>query len=462
MTSSSAANPHTQALANYVAGLTYDAIPEAVRTRIKLLILDALGCGIYGSTRHHVALLSNTLRNTDRTLSCSQWATPHRLSAPHAALVNGTMVQGFELDDTHHRGTLHGGSVILPAVVALSELRDVSGRDFLTAVVAGYEVGSRVGMCMGQEHLAQGWHAPATLGTFAAAAAAASCLRLPADQAVHALGIAGTQACGLMAAQYGAMVKSMHAGRAAQSGLYAACLAEAGFTGIMNVFESEYGGFCTTFSRSQDRFRLGELSSELESRYETLQVTLKFYSCAASIHNTLDAIRLVHTRRPFTADEVDAVVVHGSKSTVDHVGFKYSPDGLTAAQMNLSYCTATMLLEGDVFVDQFSESARTDARRVALAAKVTMREDPAITAKGAPARHLSRVHVRLTDGSEYEETVGAGHGSGFASEAEVVGKFSKLARCVYPQNMCDDIVNRVLALEKVQNAKSLTALLALK
>src|SRR6185312_11857784 len=98
-------------------------------------------------------------------------------------------------------------------------------------------------------------------------------------QTVHALGIAGTQSAGLMAAQYGAMVKRMHAGRAAQSGLYGALLAANGFTGIVDVFESPYGGFCTTFSRSNDRFDLNELSSGLGREWETLRISLKFYSC---------------------------------------------------------------------------------------------------------------------------------------------------------------------------------------
>ncbi len=139
----------------------------------------------------------------------------------------------------------------------------MSGRDFLRAAVAGYEIGPRVGKCMGPQHIGQGWHSGATVGVFSAAAGAARALQLSAEQAVHALGIAGTQSAGLMAAQYGAMVKRMHAGRAAQSGLYGALLAEAGFTGIVDVFESPYGGFCTTFSRSRDRFNLDELSWEL-------------------------------------------------------------------------------------------------------------------------------------------------------------------------------------------------------
>ena len=157
----------------------------------------------------------------------------------------------------HRTAVLHVGAVTLPALIAAAESHArLSGREFLTAAVAGYEIGPRVGLCMGQEHIGQGWHSGATVGVFSAAAGAARALSLSADATVHALGIAGTQSSGLMAAQYGAMVKRMHAGRAAQSGLYAALLASQGFTGIVDVFEAPYGGFCTTFSRSQDRFDL--------------------------------------------------------------------------------------------------------------------------------------------------------------------------------------------------------------
>ena len=215
---------------------------------------------------------------------------------------------------------------------------------------------------MGQEHIGQGWHSGATVGVFSAAAGAARGLKLTAEQTVHALGIAGTQSAGLMAAQFGAMVKRMHAGRSAQSGLYGALLAEHGFTGIVDVFEAPYGGFCTTFSRSTDRFNMDELTAALGERFETMRISLKFYSCVGSNHTTLDAIRAMQSRRPFTTDELERIVVHGSQVTVDHVGWPYRPEGLTSAQLNLPFCVATLLLHGDVFVDQFTPDAVHDER----------------------------------------------------------------------------------------------------
>lgn len=458
-------NPYTKGVAAFVADLTYEQIPADVIARIKLLILDSIGCAIYGTELPWSRILMQTLGGLDQTEACTVWGTDQRLSAPHAALVNGTLVQSFELDDVHRAGVLHVGAVTLPALVGAAELRPgMSGRDFLRAAVAGYEIGPRVGLCMGPEHIGQGWHSGATVGVFSAAAGAAAGLQLSVGQTVHALGIAGTQAAGLMAAQYGAMVKRMHAGRAAQSGLYGALFAEAGFTGIVDVFESPYGGFCTTFSRSQDRFSLAELTAGLGERFETFGVALKFYSCVASNHTTLDALRAIAMRRPFRPDEVAKIVVHGSQATVDHVGWPYRPQGLTSAQMNLPFCVATLLIEGDVFVDQFTEGAVTDPRRMALAAKVEVVHDPAITARGAKLRHMVQVEVQFIDQTRDSEIVEAPRGSEqkFASEADIVEKFRKLARRRFEDAQVDRIVELVLGCDKLANIGELISALARK
>ena len=456
-------NPHTRAIAEFVSGLRYDDIPNEVIARIKLLILDSLGCALYGSALEWSRILRATLGAIDKTDGCRVWGTAERLSAPHAALVNGTLVQSFELDDVHREGVLHVGAVTLPSLIAVTELHSgLTGRDFLRAAVAGYEIGPRVGKCMGPQHIGQGWHSGATVGVFSAASGASAALGLTADQTVHALGIAGTQSAGLMAAQYGAMVKRMHAGRAAQSGLYAALLAQNGFTGIVDVFESPYGGFCTTFSRSTDRFDLSQLSFELGRQWESLCVSLKFYACVGSNHTTLDAIRTMQTRRPFGPEDIDEIVVHGSHVTVEHVGWQYEPQGLTSAQLNLPFCVATLLLEGDVFVDQFDEDVVEDQARIALSRKVRVEHDPAITERGSNFRHMVRVDMKLKDGTRLQETVEAQRGSEkrFASEADIVGKFMKLATHTVGREQANRIVELVLGADKLVRADEIARSLA--
>jgi 2-methylcitrate dehydratase PrpD len=279
---------------------------------------------------------------------------------------------------------------------------------------------------------------------------------------VHALGIAGTQSAGLMAAQYGAMVKRMHAGRASQSGLYGALLAEQGFTGIENVFEAQYGGFCTTFSRSQDRFRLAELTAGLGNTWQTMGVALKFYACVGSNHTTLDALRELQREHRFAAADIERIVVYGSQVTADHVGWKYEPAGMTAAQLNLPFCVATLLIEGDCFVEQFQPGAERDPKRKALAERVTVLADPAITAKGAKHRHEVRVEVELRDGRRLTRKQDTPRGSdqNFASQADIIAKFEKLAGGALAAKRVVQLRDAVLGLEKLRDAAQLSELLA--
>jgi aconitate decarboxylase len=455
-------NPYTHRIAEFVAKLDYKHVPAAVCERLKLLILDSLGCAIYGARLQWCQIIREALKRVDNTRSTGIWGTDRQLSSVHAALVNGTQVQSFELDDVHREGILHVGAVTLPALIAVAETHArLSGRDFIAAAFAGYEIGPRVGLCMGQEHIGQGWHSGATVGVFAAAAAAARALALDTNKAVHALGIAGTQSSGLMAAQYGAMVKRMHAGRAAQSGLYGALFATQGFTGIVDVFEAPYGGFCTTFSRSQDRFDLPALTAGLGERYETMRVSLKFYSCVGSNHTTLDALAAIRRRRPFTAADIERIVVHASQVTVDHAGWPYRPEGLTAAQLNLPFCAATLIITGDAFVDQFSPDCVNDRARIELSRKVQVVHDPAITALGAAHRHQVRVEVYFRDGTVERETCDAPRGSEqcFADETQIVEKFRTLTRSVMAREQQDALIDAVRRLDELADSREMIRLL---
>jgi 2-methylcitrate dehydratase PrpD len=265
-----------------------------------------------------------------------------------------------------------------------------------------------------------------------------------------------------MAAQYGSMVKRMHAGRSSQSGLYGAVFAEAGFTGIVDVLESPYGGFCTTFSRSSDRFDLSQLVRGFGEVWQTMGVALKFYACVGSNHTTLDALREMQSERPFAARDVDRIVVHASRATVEHVGWKYAPQGLTSAQLNLPYSVATLLLEGDCFVEQFTDDKVADPARMALAGRVEVRHDPAITARGALYRHAVRVEARLNDGTRMERSIEAPRGSEnkFASDAEVIAKFEKLGRRALPSGQLAELRDTVMTLEKLSDARKIAELLS--
>lgn len=432
----------TQALAAFAADLRFEGLPAPVIEHAKLCLLDTLGCALFGSTLEWSRILSTTLREADGDRSSPVWGTSDRLGPANAALANGAAAHGFELDDLHKESILHPGAVVVPAILACAELgatlegvSPVSGAAALTAMVAGYEVGARVGMSVGSAHLLQGWHPTGTHGTLAAAAAASSLLALGPARTRHALGIAGSQSAGLMASQYASMVKRFHAGRAAQSGLYAALLARNGYTGIADLFESDYGGYCGTFSPTHDLRRLTDGRGEA---WETLRVGFKPYSTNGSCHPAIDLLLELRAHEHFGADDVESVEINASSATVAHVGWPYEPGAVTTAQMNLPYITAVVLKDGAAFVDQFTEQRINDGGLLALSRRVSVVADPQIDARGADHRHATRLEIRLRDG----RTVGGARKSARGSEAlpmredDVRSKFRFLAaKALDPQKV---------------------------
>jgi aconitate decarboxylase len=191
-------------------------------------------------------------------------------------------------------------------------------------------------------------------------------------------------------------------------------------------------------------------------------IALKFYSCVASNHTTLDAIREMQQERPFGANDVAKFIVHATEATVVHVGWKYQPQGLTSAQLNLPYSVATWLLDGDCFVDQFTADKVADPARMALADKVEVVHEPSFTAKGPKYRHLVRVEVHLKDGTRMERTVEAARGNenNFASEASIVEKFEKLATHALPKAQVGKLRDAMLGLERLKDAGEIARLLA--
>jgi aconitate decarboxylase len=416
----------TYALAEFASCLSYADLPAEVVTHACLSVLDSLGCGLYGATLPWSVILRETLATVDDGTSGTLIGSAGRLSVVHAALANGAAIHAFELDDLHPRSIVHPGSVVIPAALAAAEHRGgVSGRELLTAVVAGYEVAARVGMSVGTAHLLQGWHPTATHGTLGAAAAVGSVLGLSAAQLVDALGTAGTQAGGLMSAQYASMVKRFHAGRAAQSGLYAALLAARGYRGISNIFEADYGGYGPTFSPS---YSPAALTAGLGTTWETLAVGFKPYSTNGSCHPAIDALLDLRAARGLRLDNVESVRLAVSSATLKHVGWPYAPDTITTAQMNLPFIAAVTIADGDAFVRQFTPERIAAPELAEFSRRVVVAADPAIDAEGDAGRHHTKISVTL-DGGEVladERWFARGSARRPMTPAEVRGKFMKL------------------------------------
>jgi aconitate decarboxylase len=452
----------TRELAGFLANVTYHDLPPEVMIHAKKCILDTIGCGLHGSNLPWSKIALETVQDLGSAPVASVWGTLERVAPADAALVNGTMVHAFELDDLHKRAIVHPGGVTIPAVVAMCERlpEETSGKDFIAAVVAGYEATIRVGLGVGLGLLHRGWHNNGILGTFGGAAGVANLLRLDAEGMENAIGMAASQSAGLMSAQYGSMIKRMHAGKAAQSGLYAGALAARGFTGIKDVMELPYGGFASTFA---DHYNLDNLVDGLGDVWETTNVGFKFYSCCGSNHTTVDAIEQIRKEMPFEAPDVKSIKVLGSTATKDHVGWQYKPDALTTAQMNLSYAAAVAVLFGKVFVEQFTEDLLADPGVLELTNKVEVEADREIDEKGRAHRHEVLVTVTLNDGRSAASRIPHAKGSEMnpLTEEELSWKFRNLAETALPSEQVAKLHDLIMNLEKVDDIRTLVGSMSL-
>jgi 2-methylcitrate dehydratase PrpD len=450
----------TRTLAEYVSKLSYRDIPTEVLSHIKLCLVDSLGCALFGSTLPWGKIATSFAKELGKGKGALIWGDGAEVPSTSAPLANGTLIHSFEMDDLHRVGVIHPGAEAIPAADALvRRAGHVDGKRFMAAVVAGYEVGCRVAMTGGASQLRRGFHPTATSGTFAAGAAAAKMLQLKPLKALHALGIAGTQAAGLMAAQQASMVKRMHPGRSAQAGVYGALLAAKGFTGIEDILEAPYGGFCSTFV---DKPNLSHLTADLGERFETLNVGFKPYPCCGSNHTSIDALKKILRDHPEVSPErVGKIRIRTTRATKLHVGWPYEPKTMTTAQMNLVFCVAVLLHDRDFFVDQVTEKSIRRPDVIRTTKKIEVVEDPEFEALGDEGRHGVTVEVRLQDGATYSEKVLHAKGSDKhpMTREEVLQKFRLLASRALSKSRVEKLGDTLLNLEKLDDAGKVAALL---
>ena len=359
-----ASHPDTQPtrrLAQFSSSLRFEQLPDEVIGKAKLCILDTLGCCIFGASLPPVQKLADVAEAEQCAPQSAAFGMPFRTSA--CARRAGERHERACLParrDPYRIDAASGFARASGRVRARRKRPTVSGRDLIVAMVAAYEVGIRVGLAAKGGMFKTGFHNQGTTGVFIAAAAAAHVLRLDADQTQQALGIAGSQAAGLMAVQDGAMTKSFHSGRAAQSGVYAAELARRGYTGIPDVLEAPYGAF---FSSFVDDWSEPALTAELGTRWETLRVGFKPAPASNGSITAMTSIDKIMRENNLVATDIEKITAFVSDNTLHHCGWPYTPDrvqSVLSAQMNLRYGLAVMALERRSGVEQFAESKIRD------------------------------------------------------------------------------------------------------
>jgi 2-methylcitrate dehydratase PrpD len=437
-------------LAAFAATLRYDDIPAPVIAMTKACVIDAVAVALFGSSLPWSNSVENFARHVGSGGSSTILSPPlRRASAPAAALANGTFAHAFEFDNLRQPSVgVHPGSTATLGALAVAEECGASGREFLTALVAGNECMLRTGLAAKQTSELMGFHAPGQTGVFGSAIAASRILKHDAHRTTMAIGIGGSLCSGLLAfakAGNGGMVKRLHMGRAAEGGVTAAYLAARGFEGPDVLLEGKFG-YLDVYARNADAKLL---TDGLGTRWESLAIWFKMFPCHVTAQAPVRAIRELQRAHRFGPQDVTRIVIETSEKVLSHHAER-APQDVGTAQYSVPFSVALALFRDPADPRAFLDGPQQDPAILDLCKRIELRRHEAPMAVGHNAS--CRIEVFLDDGrtvavttTEFDDGDG-----GESLEQRVQRKFLNLS-AVLADDKREALLGRLKSIEHQDN-----------
>jgi 2-methylcitrate dehydratase PrpD len=437
-------------LAQFVVDFPTQDIPSDVMHLAKRCLMNYSGVALFATLDPAIDILLDLLRAEGCAPAATVIGSGFKTSALNAALANGFLGHLEDYDDTHTT-VIHPSAPILPAALALSEQRTVSGRDLLGAFAVGVEVACRIGLVI-VAHFREGaahWHITNTCGVLGAAAAAGRLLKLTEEQMVYAFAIAGTQACGVREV-FGSMCKPFHAGKAAQNGTMAALLAQRGFTGTDGIFEGARG-LVGVMASGHD---ITEATKDLGTHWELPQNGLKPYACGQANHGFIDAALALRKQPGVTPQTIKHIQGSVEQFAPALVRRRHPRSGLES-KFCYYHSVAAALIDGQALPAQFTDQRAADPAIESLRNRIDFDEDPSLP------RRAVRVTLELNDGRTYTERVDhpTGTPGNPMSDAMVQQKFHGLATAALGVEKADKAQSVLWSVDAIPDVSQLIPLL---
>jgi 2-methylcitrate dehydratase PrpD len=438
----------TTCLGHFVATSKWDALPPALRQEAKRSLLNFVGCALGVANTPSIDIAVRVLTPLSGAEHVTVFGRTERLDPPGAAFINAIGGNLLDYDDTHLRTVIHPTAPVAPAALALAEQRGLTGADVLHAFILGAEVECRIGNAVSPGHYARGWHITSTCGVFGSAAASAKLLRLDAERTAHALGIAASQSAGTVE-NLPSGAKNVSVGNAARQGMFAALLAEQGYTSAPAAIEGTLG-----WARAMgDEAVVTDIIGDLGQRWELLANTYKPYPCGIVMHAVIDACLELRQQHGLTSPEIAEVIVSGDQLLLDRGDRTVSND--RDARVSIHHCAAVSLLFGAAGLREFSDAVVQDPAVVALRGLTRARLD------AASPRGAATVVVRTRNGRTLTSTVLHARGSMERplSDEEIAAKVRDLAVYGGFQGAIDEVIGAVWQLDTMTTIAPLVRLL---
>ncbi len=445
----------TRQLAERVADIAYEDIPDEAIEHAKRSIRNFVGLALHGS----VHPVGETVGSYLEALGAEGNATiigGGSADPTQAAFANGTFGHVLEYDDTFESVVIHPSCTAFPAAFSATETIGATGRDLLTGYVVGADVTFRVGRSMAPTHWQSGWHATATIGVFGATAAAASVFDLGTDATTRALGLAGSFSAGLKK-NIGTGANPIHCGHAAGNGVKAALLAREGADADGAIFEGEYGyGNVATRAESYDPSDIAAPTVE----WAILDNALKPYPTGVVVHSAMESLRSILEREELELDDVERITATVDERVMDTID-QHDPKDAMAAVVSYEFGLGAVLRDRDVGVDEVTDEYVRDPETREAMAKVRLDPRPELFGKAeAEASYGARVTVETVDGETFEAEMRSAPGgpSNPLSEERWLKKFHACAETVLDRSSSERLADSIARLDDEGALKELTAL----
>jgi 2-methylcitrate dehydratase PrpD len=450
----------TDLLANYVYRLRFEDLPGEVVESAKLVLLDTLASAMAGYKINRIfnGALWNVVGGMGGKKESRVFFQGTRLPAPHAALMNAAYGHGADLDDGNRTAQGHPGVGTIPAVLALAEAHGLSGRDVITAIVAGYDIFVRMATALNPSHLSRGFHTTGTIGTLAAAGAAAKALKLPLAGVRNTLSLAALQAAGLLeVAESGQMAKPFHPAKAAFNAILAARLAQAGAEGPREPLEGRKG-FIKAFADHADLEILGK---DLGKKFRISSCYIKLYPACRHTHGAIDAALKLREALP-SLNALNAVKIHIYPAAISLTGSITKPKNEDEAKFSLRYTVATALTKGHFTLKDLDAAKGLDKETRGVISKIEIISEPKMENRAANIRG-ARVELLLKDGTTLREEVKLPKGDPEVpvTDEDMGGKLRFCAEDLFPETRQRVIRETVKKLDRLENVSGLMKLLVL-
>jgi 2-methylcitrate dehydratase PrpD len=432
----------TERLAHHAVSARSAPLPAEVLHHAKRAVIDWHAAVFPGYATPAVQRLLRVLAE-DLDRGAARLSTGRAAAVRAAALIQGAAAHAAEVDDSFRDAMYHPGAATIAAALAVAQASGAGGGRFLRAVVAGYEISTRIGMVMGRAHYRH-WHNTGTVGTFGAAAAAAEVLELDAPAFAHALATAATFACGLQQAfRTDSMSKPLHPGRAAEGGVLAAQFAAQGGTGCLDVLEGEVG-FGQALGDGPD---WSHVADTLGQDFHITRLTFKNHIGCGHVFPAIDGALALQRREGISADEIGHVHVATYQPALD-IACHMQPTSANEARFSIPYMVASALAHGSVRMAAYEPARLNDPRTRELLQRVTVEVDAAIDA-GFPGRRAARVEITLRDGRHFThlQPNRKGDPEEPLEDRELEGKLLELAGPVIGEGPARALLDQIWGLE---------------